>query len=324
MSDPQQWPANQARPYFQMFQPLQLFAQVYSGFDHYWQMEMDVRFTGDTLHYLEAVSAFAKAEPRKQSVERGSFRYIPEVHGTYQDLLSAINSSVQGRGIWGPVHIPEIKSPIGPAPPFSDPIQDGFQWGVGSDADFIATVPCKSLPLTTTWPFTDWIWGFADGATTPRLFCPQAVSRMSWNLLNAVHAAQVEQGLAIPSESTMPSFALWHGLKLSYPPQPWFLDPREDAQAMDDVINGGPPRPECSGFAFGTSSQDDAALDHLNWNTQQSWWWRSDLPKQVMDNWLRPDLATSDIPKLPYLLQWHDGQVYAPNLALHPFKTNEN
>jgi hypothetical protein len=285
---------------------------------------MDVRFTGNTLDYLEALSAFAKAEPRKQSVERGSFRYLPDVHGTYEDFLLAVNASVQGRGIWGPVPIPEIKEPMGPSPPIPDPIDDNFEWGVGSDADFISTVPCKSLPLTSSWPYKDLMSGFSNGSMTPRLFCPQAVSRLSWNLLNAVHTAQIEQGLRLGAEATMPSFALWHGFKLSHPPQPWFVDGQQDVHEMDRIVNGGPPQSNYSGFAYGTNSYDPAVLNRFNGDFQQNWWFRSDLPDQLMNAWLGNSRRPDDGKGIPDMLRWHEGQIYAPVVALHPVKTNRN
>ena len=282
---------------------------------------MDVRFTGDTLQYLEAVSAFAKQEPRKQSIERASFQYLPEVHGTYQEFLSAINASVKGRGIWGPNPVPEVK-PVGPVPLYPDPLDDDFSWGVGTEADFIAFVPCRSLPLTRTWLFNDWIFRFATGSQTPRLFCPQAVSRSSRQLLDVVHTAQKEQGLSIASEATMASFAMWHGLKISYPPQPWFIDPPGDAHALDDMLNGGPPKTNYSGFSFGAISYDEAALHRFQRYANPSWYWRSDLPKTMMNYWLDPKSPISDDIKLPDTLRRHNGQIYVINMALHPVKTN--
>ena len=318
--------ANTSRAYLQITQPVQLFAQTFDNFDHYWQWEMDSRLTGNTLNYLEAVSRFAKASPRKQALERGSFRYIPEIHGKYEELLAMVNSSVEGTGIWGPLRIPEIKKPIGPSPPSTDPTHDPFRWGVGEEADFIPTVPCKSLPLTTSWLFNDTISGFSAGVMAPRLFCPQAVSRMSWKLLNAVHTALIEQGLYIPSEATMPSFVLWHGLKYSQPPQPWFIQAREDipqdAASIDEIVNGSPPQATYGGFAFGSNSYDEQVLDHYNWHTEQSWHWRSQLPSDIMNKWLGDDRAPMDGTKLADILYEQDGHIYAPNIWLHPYKTN--
>jgi hypothetical protein len=169
---------------------------------------MDARLTGNALNFFESLSNFARQSPRKQSFERASFRYIPSIHGKYSDFLSAVNASVQKRGSFLPVPVPEVKRPIGPSPPVLDPMHDPFEWGVGEDADFVATVPCKPLPQTSSWLYKDWIANFVNGNFTPRIFCPQASSRISWNLLSVVHTAQVKQGSRIASESTMPSFAL--------------------------------------------------------------------------------------------------------------------
>ena len=309
---------------YQIFQPLQLFAQTYPHFDHYWQLEMDMRITGDSYEYLEAMSAFAKAEPLKQSVERASYRYMPDVHGSYDELLSSVNASVQGKGIWGPISIPEVEKPIGIRSPTTDPANDNFKWGVGLDADLIATTPCSDVDLEPDWPFHNYLAGFSAKLKTPRFFCPQAVVRTSWNLLNAVHTAQVEQGLRLPSEATMPSFALWHGLKISLPPAPWFINPRQDARHMDEIINGGPPSEERRGWAQGTAKLNGTVKDEF-YTMHPTWRWSSLFPGQIMDHWLmkaeedmKPEYAEGGV---PYLLEEFDGKLYAPNVALHPIKT---
>lgn len=305
----------------QMFQALQLFAQVYDGYDHYWQWEMDARLTGDALNYFESLSSFARDSPRKQAFERASFRYLPSIHGPYLDLLAAVNASVAGRGTFSSVQIPEVREPFGPSPPVEDPLQDNFEWGVGDDADFIATVPCKPLPQSSSWLYKDYVFNFSDGALTPRIYCSQASSRISWNLLNAVHTAQVKQGLRLASESTMPSFALWHGFKISQPPQPWYLTPpHDDISKIDEILNGGQPKAEHKGFSHGTSSYNVRVLDDFNRQTQQNWWWRSKMPNDIMNTWTGKTPAKEE--RLPYPLVMVDGKVYAPNMALHPFKTN--
>ncbi len=285
---------------------------------------MDVRITGNSLHYLEALSAFAKGEPRKQAFERASFRYIPEAHGTYADLLSAVNSSLQGQGIWGPVRIPDIKRPIGPPPPSADPVDDEFKWGVGGDADLISMAPCSRLPSAQRWVYGGYISGFAHGVDTPRFFCAQAVARVSWNLLNIIHTAQVEKGLRLPSEATLPSYVLWHGLKISFPPQPWFLNPpQHDFQAMNELLNGGSPRSDRDGMSRSSAAYDQTAWDEW-YQIHPTWRWASDFPREIIDAWLNPVATDTAGYRLPHMLRRHDGQVFAPAMALHPVKTNRN
>lgn len=282
---------------------------------------MDVRFTGNTLDHLEALSRFSRNEPRKQALERGSFRYIPAVHGTYDEFLSAVNESVDGRGLWQRPRIPEIAKPVGPTPPASDPLNDDFQWGRGEEADFISMVPCSNVSSEPRWFGNSYIFGFKLGQQTPRFFCPQAVGRASWKLLNAVHVTQRDLGARIPSEATLPSFAYWHGLKISVPPQPWFIDSPRSAAHMNELFNGGPPRTEWHGFANGTTKWNDTAFDEY-YTMHPTWRWASKSPDELMDAWM--DHERSDQDPLPYLLRRHEGQIYAPNVALHPVKTERN
>ena len=117
-----------------------------------------------------------------------------------------------------PLRIPDIKRPIGPVPPSTESANDNFKWGIREDAGFISMAPCSRLPSTRRWAYGGYISGFIDGIETPRFFCAQAVARASWNILNIIHTAQVEKRLCLPSEATLPSFGLWHGLKISFPP----------------------------------------------------------------------------------------------------------
>ena len=306
----------------QIFEPLQLFAQKYSDFDHYWQLEMDCRIMGDSRHYLDRLSAFARAEPRKQALERSSFLPIPQVHGNYSSLLSAVNASLKGGGVWGPVSIPEVQHPIGPSPPTASPLDDDFQWGVGEDADLIATTRC--YPSADYWVFHNSVSGFALGSDTRRWFCPLAVVRASWNLLNVIHTAQVTQGLELPSEATLVSFAVWHGLKISCPPQPVFMDPPQDPWYIDQLLNGGPPRSENEGFSRGSITYNRTAFDEFFFAVQPTLRWSSAFPSQIRDAWLGGVTTAADgDQELPSMLRMHEGKVFAPNMALHPVKTND-
>jgi hypothetical protein len=302
----------------QAFQPLQIFAQMYDAFDHYWNLEMDVSFTGNTFNYLEALSHFSRNEPRKQALERASYRYMPAVHGSYDDFTSSVNSSVGGRGLWHPPSVPEVGTPVGPVPPVSEPLSDNFQWGRGEDADFISMVPCSNVLSEPRWFGSSHVFGFRHGKEIPRFFCPQAVVRASWTLLNVVHTAQVESGLRIPSEATLPSFAYWNGLKISFPPQPWFINPHQLPNHMDLLLNGGPPQAEWHGFANGTTMWNDTAFDE-SYTMHPTWRWASTFPGELMQAWLDPQSVGG---RLPYLLIKHEGNVFAPNLALHPVKAS--
>ncbi|POR39550.1 Uncharacterized protein TPAR_00246 [Tolypocladium paradoxum] len=314
------------RTMWQVNQPLQLFALHYPEFDHYWQIELDQRFMGHAGEYLDAVSAFARNEPRKQALERATFAFNEGIHGTYRALTAQVDAANNGASrAWGPVRIPDIQ-PIGPEPPVARPEDDDFLWGVGEDADVVVTSMCADVMHATQWMFRDYITGFYRGRDTPRWFCPPAVMRASRALLLAVHQGQHAQGLSIPSEAVLPTWALWHGLKLSYPPQPAYMRPHEpeledfeDETTRDEADFRNKTRTPWFGS---TPAQSTDGLSH---GTPQSfadrgmtWWWTASWPRRIVDIWLAGD---TEAERMPALLAVVDGRVYVPNLAMHPVKT---
>lgn len=289
---------------------MQLLALHYPEFDHYWQLELDMRFLGDAGQYLDSLSTFARAEPRKQALERSTFMHMQDKFGTYANFSAAVDAANHGSAhVWGPLRIAGIH-PIGPVPPVRNPVKDDFEWGRGEDADVLVTSYCADvLSPTTPWVYKDWIRGFEAGNETPRFFCPPAVMRASRALLLAIHAAQLKDGMRIPSEATLPSFALWHGLKLSYPPQPMFWRERDDVATLEGWFRGGP-----ANSSTGLGPDD---LRHPDGNGL-TWWWEGKWPRAIMDAWFAGDAKADG---LPYLLAVENGRVYAPNLAMHPVKT---
>ncbi|KAL2177449.1 uncharacterized protein P884DRAFT_243563 [Thermothelomyces heterothallicus CBS 202.75] len=314
---------------YQVMQPLQLFGLFYPEFDHYWQLELDVRFTGHAGRYLAAMSDFARAQPRKQSIERSTWFYMPRVHGNYSDLFAAVNATLEGGGGLGwDMRIQDFE-PIGPRPPVDDPRDDNFEWGVGEEADFIAVGPCTHVQYMVDWAWRYWYQGLRAGTGTPRWMCQPAMGRASRTLLLAAHHAQAVQGLAVHSEVTLPSFALWHGLKLVAPPHPVYQDPQWPLDKMNEMYNGpgdveSHKKPGMVGMARGEAIY--RITPHAYITTSASFWYSSAFPDKIYDAWLsRGFRGGNDSDDLPYLL-WRseDGKIYAPNMMLHPVKTNEN
>ncbi|KAK4104438.1 hypothetical protein N658DRAFT_441831 [Parathielavia hyrcaniae] len=316
---------------YQIMQPLQLFAHFYPEFDFHWQLELDVRFTGHAGRYLTALSDFARKQPRKQAIERSTWYYMPEFHGGYSDLLGAVNASLEGRGGlgWG-MRIQDFE-PAGPKPPVKDPLADNFEWGVGEEADLIAFTPCAYMPSLKHWVWRNWQQGLKAGTKTPGWMCQPAMGRASRTLLLAVHHAQAVQGIAMHSEATLSSFALWHGLKLVVPPHPIYQDPQWPRSKMNELFNGAGAveahrTQGMEGMAYGDAIYRQADYEYIA--TSASFWYTSDFPNRIYDAWLgRGGSQGGDSSSLevPYVL-WksRDGEVYAPNMILHPVKTNQN
>ena len=286
---------------------------------------MDARFTGHAGHYLNALERFAKQQPRKQAVERNSYVYMPQMHGTYDEFTAAVDGILKGSGHWGPYNIPEIQ-PIGPIPPTALPEEDHFSWGVGEDADLILmSKNCLNVSLDSPWVYKDWIAGFRNPRATPRLSCPPAMSRASWNLLNAIHEAQVTKGLRVPSEATLPSFALWHGLKMVRPPQPWYYaNTGLDINKVDAVWNGGLPSSHgnMSGMAYGALLYHPSRFPDIDdYRLPTTYDVFSSFSNSMMDRWFQDDPNQGD---LPWMMTVHDGHIMIPNMVVHPRKTNKN
>ena len=293
---------------------MQLLALFFPDFDHFWQVEMDMRFTGDSGRYLDRMDHFARVEPRKQALERSTFQHMQRRIGDYQTFFRAVNATHAGAAhVWGPLRIPDI-DPIGPEPPVKDPRRDRFHWGVGEDADLVVTSMCNNATLSTTWFSRTWLAGFRAGLDTPRFFCPPAITRTSRALLLAVHDAQLRLGLAVPSEATPVSYALWHGLKISFPQHPvfWVQGPDVDDATTDGWWKGGPANASATGVG-------PKSLVHPGGHGL-SFWWESYWPRRIVDAWEGRTADGQGEAKLPWLLHQKDGKIYIPNMVLHPMK----
>ncbi|KAK1833387.1 hypothetical protein QBC39DRAFT_254628 [Podospora conica] len=307
------------RTMWQVYQPMQLLALHYPEFDHFWQLELDMRFTGHAGRYLSALAASARSEPRKQALERSTFMHMQSRVPSALAFHAAVNTTCAGSSFaWGPVRVPEL-APIGPAPPVADPVRENFEWGVGEDADVIVTSFCNNASAADSWVFRDWIGGLRAGIQTPRFFCPPAVTRTSRALMLVAHQAQVERAVRVPSEATPPSFAVWHGLKLSFPQGPVFFRREEDDEYVEGWWKGGPAAGRKGGL--GPVSLEHPSGDGL------SFWWGGDWPRKIYDAWQGyEDLGKDDRgaeEKWPWVLRREGGTVYAPNMMVHPMKRRE-
>lgn len=321
-------------------QPLQLFAHFYPEFDHFWQLEMDTRFTGHTGKMLQTFHEFGRKQPYKQSRERASWSYMTKVHGSYEEFAAGINLALEGGAtVWGPMET-GISGlvPFGSRPPFDDPTKDNFEWLAGEDADLLLFTFAFDITRIQThddWPFVDWRSGF--DAKLTRLASFPAQGRASRALLEAAHVGQRELGLRLHSEATLPTFALWHGLKIVQVPHPKFSFPERDVDELDMIYNGGKPTDFKDGIAHGAAPYRAGAV---RWYARpRTFDWASSLIEPVWRYWKNEDskrvshrhltgraLSTNGhVPdQLPSFLKEVDGEVYAPNFMLHPRKTNHN
>ncbi|KAK4554400.1 hypothetical protein LTR86_008608 [Recurvomyces mirabilis] len=315
------------RANFQIMQPLQLFAHFYPEFDHFWQFEMDTRFTGNVGEMLQALDKFGVDQPYKQSRERASWSYIPRVHGTYDEFTKAINQTLDGGAtVWGPLQ-QKVVEPVGLLPNKVDPKDDDFTFGVGYDADLVLLTPVGDVLRTEDgdWVYKYWYHGGVE-KDDPRFLSVPAQARASWELLEAIHIAQHEDGVAVPSEATLPTFALWHGLKVVQAPMPLFQDPERDIHELNFVMNGGIPRDFHDGIANGPAAYKAHAVNFFTARTTFNWY--SPLCNLVFEHWIYGSKAEDDLrpvpsDAMPAFMREINGKIYAPSFILHPRKTND-
>lgn len=325
---------NEYRPIWQIMQPLQLFAHFYPEYDHYWQFELDTRFTGDVGKMLQAFHDFSKKEPYKQARERASWAYFPAIHGSYEEFIASVNESLDGGAtVWGPVAAKGI-DPLVSALPVKDPKDDDFGIGVGWDADLLLMGPLNKVNWIETeddWVFKSWHPGFDKDQE--RYLSVPAQARASWDLLESVHRVQHELGYRIPSESTLPSFALWNGLKVVGLPVPNFQFPERNMWELNYVLNGGLPRDFDDGIAHGPGRYRSSRFAFFQRPFTWAWW--SSLCDPIFDHWMYgehkleeskewpPNPRMVQVPEeLPFFMAKVDGKVYAPAFIMHPRKTN--
>lgn len=327
------------RPVLQIYQPLQIFAHFFPEYEHFWQLEMDLRFSGHAGHLLKAAGSFSRNEPRKQAFQRTSFFCTPSSYPKYGDLIHNMDAALNGDDdMFTGMRVPEIEKPIGlqiAPPPTLNPREDNFTWGVGEDADVILLDVSLNVTLGLGFIFKPFVFNFSMGLDTPRLHSPPAMGRQSWHLLNAVHDAQRLKGLALPGESTMPSFAMYHALKVSFPPMPLYGANshhfgKGEYPTIDFWANGGPPRIENWGTGRGQAIYGPEFLPKRPGKQKPTpfmgttYRFNAHYPQQLWDAWMHGDPRSYDIVtgKAPSLKVWND-QVWIPNLMMHPVKTNK-
>jgi hypothetical protein len=219
---------------------VQIFSQVFSDFDYYWQFEMDSRNFGHMYHFLDKAADFAKEQPRKHLCERNAYFYIPDFHGTWSAFSDMVKSKLVGRDtVWGPIPAQGIQ-PVGPTPPVRNPEDDDFKWGVGEEADLITFLPIFD-PENSKWGFRDIIYNMPQGRETPRRTSVITMSRLSRNLLNLMHDSLAIDGQAVVSEMSPATWALTHGLKAVHVPHPLYTDGQWTPKELDKIYNRGPP-----------------------------------------------------------------------------------
>lgn len=325
--------------YRSTFMPMQYFAHRHPEYDHFWNWEMDIRYTGHWYHLFDSVRKWSKKQPRKGLWERNGRFYVPSVHGSWDDFKQMVRVQTEmgtdsGNNIWsgpktGKPRFPgdtqgKSDKPIwGPERSADDDLEtqddvlpptsydkDKYEWGVGEEADLITFNPLFD-PDGTTWLYDRDITGYntANGLP-PRRVAIITASRLSRRLLETMHRENAMKRHTMFSEMWPGSVALQHGLKAVYVPHAEYIDRKWPTTYLAAVMNGGR-----NGATGGARTSVFGDREHNFRGT--TWYYNAGFAPNLWRRWLgfRVDNNGGEEFELA-----GEGRMCLPPVLLHPVK----
>lgn len=198
--------------------PLQHFAQNHAQYEHYWNWEMDMRYTGHYYELLDRIGHWANSQPRHALWERSAKYYLAKMHGSWKQFSDLVDQE-NPNTVFGPVHFPGSQALR----------SQRVSWLSSSgeeneDANLITLSPLFD-PNESGWYFDTDITGYPlDSPLPPRRVAIIAASRMSRDLLRLMHEETFQHKRSMWTEMWAPSIALHHGMKAVYAPHPVYYD----------------------------------------------------------------------------------------------------
>lgn len=265
----------------QMYQALQIFSHSFPEFDFVWQLEMDVRFTGNVAKMLTSAGNWAKRQPRKNLWERNGRWFIPALWKDYASFSAHVDKEFEDTGIWGPhPYAKFFVDPQGPNPP----IKRDDIWGIGEKAELITLSPLID-PINTKWTYESTVHGFEPPLYLPRRMAIVSMTRTSRRLLRLISQEQQKSGAWVVSESTPETWSLLHGLKAVYVPHlvAFNLETHagtleEQGKELDNMIHKGPAWNPAGGEHAGLLWSDIGLPEH-KWLSASYFYWAGDAPR---------------------------------------------
>lgn len=265
--------------------PLQHFAMMHPEYAHFWNWEMDMRWTGSYYELFDRLGKWGADQSRLGMWERSSKYYIPGLHGSWENFTDLVQHETEESGrrpVLGPVVFNgkaalEDGEVFLPASCASG--SDMTQCGVGEDADLITLNPLFDAD-ESGWVFAGDVTGYEIQYEKPPRRCAiVTASRLSRRLLRVMHEETWRLHHSMFSEMFPPSMALHHGLKAVYAPHPVYLDRAWPQQEIDNAFNGGRDH-----TSSGHGSPFDLRNEHNHKGT--SWYYNSEFAGLLWRRWL--------------------------------------
>lgn len=317
--------------------PVQYFSYQHPEYDFIWNLEMDVRYTGQWYHLFDRVREWSTSQPRKGLWERNERFYVPSVHGSWEDFRQMVrvqtemntdnlnnvwsDSRINAPGaetaqakvdapVWGPRSPPDMLGAQDDPMPPTTVEKDKYEWGVGEEADLITFNPLFD-PDGTTWFFTEDVTGYnKTQGLPPRRAAITTTSRLSKRLLQTMHRETMLEKHAMFSEMWPASCALHHGYKAVYAPHPVYIDRNWPTAYLASVMNGGR-----NGASGGARTSVYGSREHNFKGT--TWFYDAGFAPNLWRRWLgyKVDNEGGEQEEVA-----GEGRMCLPAIFLHPVK----
>ena len=265
--------------------PLQHFAMMHPEYSHFWNWEMDMRWTGSYYELFDRLGKWAASQSRLGMWERSAKYYIPQVHGSWDDFIRLVAEETLASNkqtVFGPQDFPgktSLRYGEDFLPEGCGEGSDLSKCGVGEDADIITLNPLFDAE-ESGWVFAGDVTGYDKShAKPPRRSCIVTASRMSRRLLSVMHEETWRMHHSMFTEMFPPTMAFHHGLKAVYAPHPVYLDRAWPPERIDSAFNGGRDR-----STNGHGSPFDFTNEHNFKGT--SWYYNSEFAGLLWRRWL--------------------------------------
>ncbi|KAJ8124153.1 hypothetical protein ONZ43_g54 [Nemania bipapillata] len=265
--------------------PLQHFAVLHPEYEHFWNWEMDMRWTGSYYELFDRLGKWGTKQSRVGAWERSAKYYIPGLHGTWENFTTLVNNEIRAsnkRPILGPVtFVGKMALTQGenfmPASCASG--SDLSQCGVGEEADLITLNPLFDAE-ESGWVFAGDVTGYQTALPKPPRRCSiVTASRLSRRLLLVMHEETWRLHHSMFSEMFPSTMAFHHGLKAVFAPHPVFIDRNWPQVEIDKAFNGG--KGHTTG---GHGSPFDLNNEHNHKGT--TWYYNSEFGGLLWRRWL--------------------------------------
>ncbi|KAI0202051.1 hypothetical protein F4808DRAFT_93561 [Astrocystis sublimbata] len=265
--------------------PLQHFAMMHPEYEHFWNWEMDMRWTGSYYELFDRLGKWGQKQSRIGAWERSAKYYIPGVHGTWDNFTELVNDELKSSKRWpviGPVSFPGkvgLNQGENFLPGSCSSDSELFNCGVGEEADLITLNPLFDAD-ESGWVFAGDVTGYETTLPMPPRRCSiVTASRLSRRLLSIMHEETWRLHHSMFSEMFPPTIAFHRGLKAVFAPHPIFLDRDWPQTEIDTAFNGG-----VNHTSGGHGSPFDLKNEHNHKGT--TWYYNSEFAGLLWRRWL--------------------------------------